>query len=401
MELKPIICLLSPGRLPVPAVKGGAVETLIEILAEENELSKKVILMIFSTYNYDAEKIAKKYKYSKFYFIKTDSLFEKFIYLVIRILSKLVRVIFNDIGYIYSSYYAKCFKTIRQEDPQFIVAEGGDFYLLKYLLRFFHRNRLYLHLHGRVKPSPTVVNIFGNVIGVSGFITGEYMKQVKNIDVKEYTVINCCNDDIFRKRISPLENSELKKTLGFNTADFIVLFCGRINKEKGVKELIKAITNLNENTIKLLIIGSVNFGVKKNTPYLHEIENLVSQSKGRVIFTGYIKNEILYKYHQIADMMVVPSLWEEPCALTVLEGLTSGLPLLVTNSGGTPELVTPESSIIVERDEHLIDNLASNIMFLYGDEKMRVSMSMAAEKDAQRFSRKRYYLDFISVFQEN
>jgi spore coat protein SA len=392
---------LSPGWLPVPAVKGGAVETLIEILAEENEISKKVILIIFSIYNYDAEKITKKFKYSKFYFIKTDSLFEKFFYFVIRILSKLVRIIFNDIGYIYSSYHAKCFKIIRQEKPQFIVVEGGDYYLVKYLLRFFNRDQLYLHLHGNVKPSPRISNIFGNIIGVSKFITNEYMEYVTNNNVKSYTVINCCNDDIFRKRLTPLESFEFKKMLGFGTADFIVLFCGRIVKEKGIRELIKAITSLNENAIKLLIIGSVNFGVKRNTPYSHEVENLVSQARGRVVFTGYVKNDMVYKYHQIANMMVVPSLWEEPLGLTVLEGLTSGLPLLVTNSGGIPELVTPDSSIIVERDEQLIDNLASNIMRLYGNKQMRISMSMAAEKDAQRFSRKRFYLDYISVFKKN
>jgi spore coat protein SA len=400
MALKPVICLLSPGRLPVPAVKGGAIETLIEILAKENELSKRATLMIFSMYNDDAEKIAKKFNHSKFYFIKTDSLFEQFLYFVIRILSKLIRFIFKDIGYIYSSYYAKCFKIIRQEAPQFIVAEGGDSYFIKHLLRFFPRDRLYLHLHGHVRPSPAISNIFGNIIGVSRFITNEYMKCVKNNNVKSYTVINCCNDDMFRKRITPLENSELKKTLGFDAADFIVLFCGRIIKEKGVRELIKAIISLNENAIKLLIIGSVNFGAKKSTPYLREIEKLVLQARGRVVFTGYLKNDVVYKYHQIANMMVVPSLWEEPGALTVLEGLTSGLPLLVTNSGGIPEQVTHDSSIIVERDEHLIENLASNIMRLYKNEQIRISMSSAAEKDAQRFSRKRFYLDFISVFQE-
>jgi spore coat protein SA len=398
--MKPIIALVSPPYLPVPAVKGGAVETLIEILAEENELSKEVFLIIFSVYNRESERIAKKFEYSKFYYVKTDSLFEKIWHLTIRVLSKIVRIFYKEVGQIYSSYYNKCFEIIKQESPQFIVVEGGDYYYMKNLLHFIHREQLYLHIHGGVKASPVVSNIFGNIIGVSRFITNEYMRCVKDNNVKGYTVLNCCNNKVFTKKITPSEHFELRKILGLSADDFVVLYCGRIIAEKGVRELLKAINMIHEAAIKLLIIGSVKFGIKKTTPYLREIENLVLQADGRVVFTGYIHNDELYKYYQIADMMAVPSLWEEPCALAVLEGLTAGLPMLVTNSGGNPELVSSDSACIIERNENLIDNLASKIVYLYKNKQMRTSMALAAKKDSERFSREKYYQDFISVFQE-
>jgi glycosyltransferase involved in cell wall biosynthesis len=195
-----------------------------------------------------------------------------------------------------------------------------------------------------------------------------------------------------------LEYFELRKTLGFNVDDFIVLYCGRIVAEKGVRELLKAISRVDKEDVKLLIIGSVNFGIKKT--YLREIENLILQADGKVVSTGYIHNDELCKYFQIADMMAAPSLCEEACPLMVLEGLTAGLPLLVTNSGGIPELVSSDSAFIIERNEDLIDNLASKIVYLYKNEQARTSMSLTAKKDAERFSRKKYYHDFISVFQK-
>jgi glycosyltransferase involved in cell wall biosynthesis len=188
--------------------------------------------------------------------------------------------------------------------------------------------------------------------------------------------------------------------LGFNVGDFVVLYCGRIIAEKGVRELLKAISMVDEEDVKLLIIGSVNFGIKKITPYLREIENLVLQADDRIVFTGYIHNGELYKYYQIADMMAVPSLCEESFCLVALEGLTAGLPLCVTNSGGIPELVSSDSAFIIERNDDLIDNLASKITYLYKNEQARTSMALAAKKDAERFSREKYYHDFISVFQK-
>jgi glycosyltransferase involved in cell wall biosynthesis len=122
-------------------------------------------------------------------------------------------------------------------------------------------------------------------------------------------------------------------------------------------------------------------------------------NKEKVVFTGYIDNNSLYKYYQLADVMAVPSLWEEACSLTIIEGLTSGLPLIVTNSGGTPELVTQDSAIILVRDEYLIDNLALKINYLYNNEQKRLSMSEAAIKESKIFFRRKYYEEYVSIFQ--
>ena len=53
------ICLIIPRGLPVPALKGGAIETLMNMLADENEKWKKINLTIVSTYDKEAKKSSK------------------------------------------------------------------------------------------------------------------------------------------------------------------------------------------------------------------------------------------------------------------------------------------------------------------------------------------------------
>ena len=64
--MKKVALVLPEQGLPVPAVLGGAIETLVELLADINEKEKKLDLTIYSRYNADAEKKSKNYKHSKF-----------------------------------------------------------------------------------------------------------------------------------------------------------------------------------------------------------------------------------------------------------------------------------------------------------------------------------------------
>jgi glycosyltransferase involved in cell wall biosynthesis len=128
-----------------------------------------------------------------------------------------------------------------------------------------------------------------------------------------------------------------------------------------------------------------------------EIDKLIEKSH-KIVFTGFIKNDELYKYYQVSDLLTVPSICEEASGLTVIEGLISGLPLIITNSGGMPENVSELSAFIVERDKYLIENIAAKIKYLYNNDQIYHIMSDAAITDSLEFSREKYYNDFLTVF---
>ena len=65
------IIVVNNGTLPLPAVRGGAVETLIELLIKENEKRKKFLFEVYSIYDEKALEAAKLYSYTSFCFVKT------------------------------------------------------------------------------------------------------------------------------------------------------------------------------------------------------------------------------------------------------------------------------------------------------------------------------------------
>ena len=60
-----------------------------------------------------------------------------------------------------------------------------------------------------------------------------------------------------------------------------------------------------------MIVGSSDFKGAQMTDYQSSVCNMAVQHKDRVVFTGYIDNMNLYRYHKSADIAVVPSICEE------------------------------------------------------------------------------------------
>lgn len=163
--------------------------------------------------------------------------------------------------------------------------------------------------------------------------------------------------------------------------------------------MIQAINQITDRKIVLLLIGSSNFGAKTNTPYEKEIQRLINQSDKKIIFTGFIHNSQLYKYHQISDIAVVPSIWEDPAPLVPIEAMASGRPLIVTRSGGMPEYVTKDCAIILEKDDMLVKNLAKEIIHLKNNLKLRNEMSNAAKSVVRQYDILNYFNDFCKIIE--
>ena len=99
----------------------------------------------------------------------------------------------------------------------------------------------------------------------------------------------------------------------------------------------------------------------------------------------------------MADIAVVPSMWEEPFGLTVVEAMAAGLPLITTRSGGIPEICEGVASI-VERD-NIVDNLADAILDLYLHPEKRKQMSEASLKRSKMFDKDVYTRNFFTTLE--
>ncbi len=118
-----------------------------------------------------------------------------------------------------------------------------------------------------------------------------------------------------------------------------LLYAGRIYPEKGVDTVIHALETLvfrrGLRNIKLRVIGS---GSPEYENFLHHLVDKAGLND-YVSFSGHVPAEEMPQLLQESDVLLVPSVWQEPFSRIVLEGMISGLVVVATPTGGTTEIL--------------------------------------------------------------
>jgi glycosyltransferase involved in cell wall biosynthesis len=192
-----------------------------------------------------------------------------------------------------------------------------------------------------------------------------------------------------------------RKDVGFTDDDFVMVYSGRINKEKGVAELIDAMHLLKGHpNIKLMIIGGSFFGNTNNEDeFILQLKKKAKAIQERIIFTGFIPYDQMPDYLQIADIAVIPSTWNDPFPTTELEAQAMGLPIITTCRGGIPEEVSEDNAILLETGEHFVDNLAKAILNLYEHSEKRQQMSRVSLERSKQFDKETYAKNFFAALE--
>ncbi len=389
---RPRVLLVPPPDLPVPAVQGGAVETLLTHLIRENEREGQLDLLCASVPDEAARRAAEGLKHTKMLYIPRPHGHRRYwpMVFVERCLG---------IAAPYDPWYQKVQLSLALEPPgpDLIVAEGGNLTQCSAISRMFGRKRCLAHLHGQTACSPVMDTIYGGILALSEFIREDYLKTSTLDPRRAYIWYNCVDTKRFRPGPPPLA---LRTRLGFGERDFVVLFCGRLDPDKGIHKLMEALALLPVPQIKLLIVGSPFFGRTQQSSFLRRLEQQARALGNRVQFTGYIPNEDLPDYYRLADLVCVPTLVEEAAGLVAVEAMACGRPVLATRSGGMPEYLEGSQAVLVERGDNIADQLAWSIRMLYEHPALCAEMGAAGTKRAQDFSVERYYKEFVRIVQD-
>ena len=390
------ICIVTAGVLPIPDVKGGAVERLITMIVEDNEKYNRFHIDVITCSNEMAIQKQKGFKFTRFINlnVKYDTKLTSFLHKIQWHMLNWFHVDFSWIYYFSSPINRYLAKNARKYD--LIVGEcaGVDFCSTASLL--YGRDKFCAHLHGNVVANREYENTYGNVISVSDFIMNQYRSNSNLPYERTATVFNGIATEHFEKKISSEEKSSLREKLGLSDKDFVLIFCGRIVPDKGVKELMEAVVAINNPHVKLLVMGSSNFGLGDFGDYPKQVKQIVEKHSNKIIFTGFVNNKELYKYHQIANVGVVPSMHNDPCPLSLFEFITSELPTIATNAGGIPEIGTKETTLFVNM-ESMVADLIKAINKLYSEPSLIQKMKVAAIKRREYFNRIRFYNDFCDT----
>jgi len=128
-----------------------------------------------------------------------------------------------------------------------------------------------------------------------------------------------------------------------------IMFIGRLVPEKGCHLFVEAISEIVKNfpEWQFNIIGTPKAGENKiNLSYAKNlINNFMSLGKN-VEYFGFISNDNVIKKLEEVSILVVPSIWQEPFALTALEGICSGAAVIASKVGGMSEMLESTGFLI-------------------------------------------------------
>ena len=177
-------------------------------------------------------------------------------------------------------------------------------------------------------------------------------------------------------RFSEDDRKKLKSELNIDSESKVVIFVGRITKEKGVSELVEAFGRLvlEGQDLCLLLVG----------PYEPDgfdiIDNIKNASiKNRIKIVGF--SNIPEKYMAIADLLCLPS-YREGFGTVVIEAAAMGLPTVGTCIYGLSDAVVDgETGLLVPVGDSV--SLANSIRTLVDDEDLLMTMANSARSRAQ------------------
>lgn len=362
------IAILTSGILPVPAVQGGAVETLVDFYLDYNNRHQLHDITVYSI----PSQITLWMKIKRKWFSLT-----------------------NQGGYYHSTiefFLHEAMKDIRRKQYDIIILENRPGYAMK--LKKVTDAPLVYHLHNDLLNNETknaweLYDAACGIITVSDFIHRR-IKTINPEDTKTITVHNGINIHKF------VTNKRQTPDVG---QPFTLIFMGRIIPEKGIEQLIDAMLQLQQySDIRLIAAGGTFYANSKPDAFSQRLSEKSESIGNRILFTGYITQEKLHEYLQQADAAVLPSMWDEPFGLTCVEAMAAGLPLITTRSGGIPEICEGVATI-VERDD-IVNNLAQAILDLYEHPEKRKQMAAASLERAKLFDKETYAKNFFEALEE-
>lgn len=398
------VLIVSPCvNLPVPAVHGGAVSTLIEYLVKQNEVERKMQLTVLSIYDTEAEQKAKTYTQTQFNFICPPKIVDWCDHMVDRVLSvgKKKKTEHQYFRKQYSLNYISRYMV--EHDFDKVVFQNSG-YLLNVLnnrvIAEKYKGKLYYHLHNDIPNNISVKAVMQCKLLLISEYLKKHINEVCGQDMSEQCAIvkNGFDCDRFAQKLPENEKLELKRKVGIKPDKKVIMFAGRIAPTKGILELTEAFKRLNRDDTVLMVVGAHNFGTGQTSEFQKRMEKQFIELGKRVCFTGYVSYDEIWKYYKLADIAVLPSIWEEPAGLTMIEACAAGIPLITTESGGIPEYLGSDLVFFVNRKGDVIRQLQCEILQLLENKQDALKKANKASKYVvSHYSEKTFYNDFMNA----
>jgi glycosyltransferase involved in cell wall biosynthesis len=237
-----------------------------------------------------------------------------------------------------------------------------------------------------------------HIVSVTGYMK-DFLVSRYGIDPDKITVIPNGLGTIRTNETTKEEKSSLKSVLGFGNDEKIIIFSGRVDKCKGISFLIEAFMEAlqYQENLRLVIVGQGD---------IQDCMKKTGLSYGKITYTGFIPSDKVTDFYKIADVGVVPSIYDH-CPYTVLEMMAHKIPLILSRINGLDEMLGDGQCLFVdpvisEDGEISFDpkEIAKEILSVVGNkEKGKELTNDYPELMRTRFSSKRMATELYTVLE--
>jgi spore coat protein SA len=342
------IAIITPGVYPIPGNKSSSVELVVQNTS--NLLQKDVDVIIFGIK------------------MKKQSIFERS-----------GNITFYRYEFNTKPYIQQVVEQLQRDKPDIIQIENRP-RIVRSIRHAFPNAKIILNLHSvkfishpymNEQALINYLNLTDSIMVNSHFLKN-YILNRTNCDSEKIFVNHLgVNTEQFKSKwdLDSRPTKEIiKKELGVSN-NKILLYVGRLIEIKGVHHILEALPELIkvDPSIRLLIAGSALEKSTKHTSYINQLKKQTESIKDHVVFTSFIPHDRIHTLFQISDLLLVPSEQNEAFGLVNVEGMSTGIPVIATESGGMPEIIDhgktgfliDPSNVREELTKHILDLLSN------------------------------------------
>ena len=173
-----------------------------------------------------------------------------------------------------------------------------------------------------------------------------------------------------------------------------VLFVGRLEKRKGVGDLLRGYEFLRKrvDNVRLIIVG--------DGPLRGRAESFIARRRLRdVVMVGYVPDTVLPRYYNSADIFCAPATGSESFGIVLLEAMACNLPVVATEIPGYMSVLEPGHDSLTVRPKGWAE-LGAALVILARDRELRARMGAAGFEKAQRYSWRAIASQVVEVYEE-
>jgi len=212
-------------------------------------------------------------------------------------------------------------------------------------------------------------------------------RKLEICGIREAVIIpNPIDLESFRANMERVEEIREK----YDVQSPVILYVGALMYHKGILNLLRVMTDETLRRTDLLVIGDGNLR--------RECEDFVrKRGLKHVKFVGKVPFKDIPNFYAASDIVVFPSIWQEPFGRVVLEAMAAGKPVVASNVGGVVDLIiNGENGYLVEP---LNDKMwVKYLNMLISDELLRERLGKNGKKLSANFDTEVVTRKIIDVY---